>query len=300
MQQTIKDGLCRTLVQAGIASLSRRMYSNRALILAYHNIVPDGEPVVGESILHLEKSEFARQLDLLSSTHEVRRLDDILTAEESDCPRVAITFDDAYSGALNAGLEVLEARSIPATYFVSPGLLNQTTYWWDAIAAAHSGVLPSNLRQTGLSALDGRQERILHWADREGIETGTVPEHSRSARMIDLQRAEALPGITIGSHTWHHPNLSRIGTPEVRWEIRRARRWLERNMESNIPWLAYPYGIPPVEPMSSTVCSDDYAVTVKPKLIDPRSPAFTRLAIPRINIPSGMSLSRFELLTSGL
>lgn len=300
MSDGLKRGISKALVQLGVASVARRLHSRYGMILAYHNIVPKGEVADGELSLHLEQEMFGRQLDLLTRTHEVVELDNLLTAGPSTRPRVAITFDDGYLGSLSAGLEELRARDLPATYFVSPGLLNQDTFWWDALAAGHSGVLPEDIRSAALTAEQGRQRRIVRWAEQEGIASAPVPEYCRPALPEEVRRAASQPGITIGSHTWGHPNLNQLGPNEMADEIERSREWLEQEIDSIISWLAYPYGIFPDHPTLSSYSSDFRGLTTQPQLIHLAHSSLEPGRIPRMNIPSGLTLARFELLTSGL
>ena len=71
VRHTLKGAAERFAVASGAAAARRRRLRGRALVLAYHNIVPDGEPRVGDTSLHLPQRAFAAQLDLLLSTHTV-------------------------------------------------------------------------------------------------------------------------------------------------------------------------------------------------------------------------------------
>lgn len=300
MRERLKNGICQGLVDVGVASLARRRHSGSAVILAYHNIVPEGETADGETGLHLAQVEFARQLDLLSETHEVVGLGDLLSADGVDRPRAAITFDDAYRGSLRAGLEELRRRDLPATYFVCPGLLDQSTFWWDAIAAGHWGVIPDGVRRRAMRELEGRQEKIVQWARREGVGLGRVPEHCRSGTAKDLVEVSRQTGITIGSHTWSHPNLRQVDADVANRQVSRARAWLARTLDQVIPWLAYPYGIAPEAPLEREFDRVERALTIDARLIDLDDPELDPMLIPRINIPASMTLARFELLISGI
>lgn len=300
MREGVKQAVLRLAVDVGVASLSRRWHARSGVILAYHNIVPDGTVPDGERPLHLPQSQFSRQLDRLAETHEIVGLDRLLAADRRDRPVAAITFDDAYRGALTAGLEELRARDLPATYFVCPGLLGGVTFWWDAIASENSGLLSDEVRLRALSDLEGRRSRILRWAEREGIPLGTVRRSCRSGSFTELRDAADHSGVTIGSHTWSHPNLQSIGAEEGRREVKRARTWLMRKLPSVIPWLAYPYGLAPSQPLGLKHDGDDFAVTIEPRLVDLENPRANSSPIPRVNISASLSLSRFELLVSGL
>jgi putative NADH-flavin reductase len=111
------------LMGCGLARLSTLRKRTGALVLAYHNIVPDGHASsIGERSLHLPQRTFAAHLDILARYCEVVPLDAILDetpSETRDRPRVAITFDDAYRGAATAGVDELSMRGMPATIFVT-------------------------------------------------------------------------------------------------------------------------------------------------------------------------------------
>ncbi|HSJ25726.1 MAG TPA: hypothetical protein VK929_13710, partial [Longimicrobiales bacterium] len=143
-----------------LAAVRRRAYGG-VLVLAYHNIVPDGAVVSGDPSLHLRQSDFARQLDALMALCDVVPLDRVLERTTSLRPRAALTFDDGYRGALTVGAAELRARRLPATYFISPGLLGGS-FWWDEVAGG--ATLPDSVRDHALGALRGRGRAVRAWA----------------------------------------------------------------------------------------------------------------------------------------
>src|SRR5579872_99747 len=109
---TVLRGVAERLLEwSGYAALSARRRSGSALVLSYHNIAPDHAPAIGDRSLHLPQSAFGRQLDWLVRNVEVVPLPAILDPGGGDAkPRVAITFDDAYRGALTLGAAELRGR----------------------------------------------------------------------------------------------------------------------------------------------------------------------------------------------
>jgi hypothetical protein len=107
MLGVLKSAGERLLLLGGPAAISRRAFRHRCLILAYHNILPDGAEPGADRSLHLPRPDFAQHLDQLTRHCEVVSLDAALSGSHppSRRPRVAITFDDAYSGALTAGVD---------------------------------------------------------------------------------------------------------------------------------------------------------------------------------------------------
>ncbi|MFQ5529612.1 MAG: polysaccharide deacetylase family protein, partial [Gemmatimonadota bacterium] len=238
----------RILLHAGPAAVSRRSHRKRGLVLAYHNIVPDGESLVGDESLHLPCRRFVEQLDVLSDEAiRVVSLDELtgVTGEPEVVEprrRVAITFDDAYRGAMQAGVKELVRRDLPATVFVVPGLLGDRTFWWDALSATDAGLI-DGARTEALEVARGRNEEVIAWARRSGLPLGEVPEHARSATEAELRSATLHDGIEIASHTWSHANLARLTEEECRVDIARAAEWLQQRFEEDPRWLSYPYGL---------------------------------------------------------
>src|SRR5262245_66396382 len=91
------------LVRTGPAALSRRALRRRARVFAYPNIVPDDASILGDRSLHLPRARFVEQLEELVRHCQVVSLPEALASAwspEAERPRVAITFDDAYQGAV--------------------------------------------------------------------------------------------------------------------------------------------------------------------------------------------------------
>src|SRR5687767_498679 len=109
LRSTLKRATEVALAHGGPAHLGRLRGRARALILAYHNVLPEGEAPVGERSLHLPLTRFREHLEHLARHHEVVPLPALLDGEGSTGrrPRVAITFDDAYHGALSVALPEL-------------------------------------------------------------------------------------------------------------------------------------------------------------------------------------------------
>src|SRR5690606_8872381 len=97
------------LARHGPARWALRGAGRRPLILAYHNIVPDGIARCGEGSLHLSRTAFTEQLDHLVSTHEIVALDALWERRDpgGGRPLAVITFDDAYRGAVTLGVAEL-------------------------------------------------------------------------------------------------------------------------------------------------------------------------------------------------
>jgi peptidoglycan/xylan/chitin deacetylase (PgdA/CDA1 family) len=289
----------RALVSSGAARLARIKLRKRTLVLAYHNIVPDGDSLSGNLNLHLPQREFARQLDVLVRTHDVVPIDALLRPPSSaGRPRVIVTFDDAYAGALTAGIDELVRRGMPATIFVAPALLGSVP-WWDILAGWTRGMVPDHLQRHALDALGGHSTEILRWVQSQPIDSTPPSRLPHIGTESQLEAAASKPGITLGSHTWSHPNLCTLTNTELQTELARPLQWLQSRFTTVAPWLSYPYGYFS-DSIQNVAAKVGYLGSFR---IDggwvPRS-ASPPHAIPRLNIPSGLSLNGFRLRLAGL
>ncbi|MDP9203240.1 MAG: polysaccharide deacetylase family protein [Gemmatimonadota bacterium] len=299
MDSAFKHLAERALIASGIGHLARRRVAGRTLILAYHNVLPDGEQASGDSSLHLPQRDFARQLDVLADSHEVVRIDSLFAdSRPARRPKVVITFDDAYAGALSIGVEELMKRGMPATIFVAPALLGEVT-WWDALSEPTYGAVPNDLRRHALETLAGDGKAILRWADTSLPRSGSRSTLPRIATMSELEDIASEPGMTLGSHSWSHANLRALGGPELEKELLRPLQWLRSRFTTVTPWLTYPYGLFS-DAVQRAAANAGYRGAFR---IDggwmPRSPD-SPYAIARLNIPSGLSLDGFRLRLAGL
>jgi peptidoglycan/xylan/chitin deacetylase (PgdA/CDA1 family) len=299
MRAALKGVVEAVLAHGGPAALARVGRRGGTLVLAYHNVVPDGTAPLGDRSLHLPLSRFTAQLDLLQRWTEIVPLAALDNAPAEGRARTIITFDDAYRGAVTLAVRELAARRLPATIFVSPGLLEDRAFWWDLLAGPDG--LPAEMRHHALEDLQGDAEQILAWASNSGMSLGEVPRAARSATETELREMVSRhPGITMGVHTWSHPNLARLTPEQIEGELARAHSWLkERFGAAALPWVSYPYG-------ASTTAVEQIAAglgmagafRIDGGWIRPDRDSPHRRA--RFNVPSGLSDDGFALRLAGL
>lgn len=296
--RTVKGGIERALLLSGIPGLSRARQRRNVIILAYHNVLPDGISAEGDTSLHLKLHQFEQHLDALAETHLVVSLASVLEDDRSwDRPRAVITFDDAYLGAISVGLPAVARRGMPATVFVAPGLLGSTT-WWDRLADARLGAVEPAVRARALTVLAGKGEAIMTDARHSAL--NQLPRALHIATEGELLRGARLTGITIGSHSWTHANLAALAHQSVERELHNSIEWLRTNFDERfIPWLSYPYGL--YSPDVARLAAD--AGLAGALRVDGgwlrHDAACDVFGLPRLNVPASMSLSGFQLRLCG-
>lgn len=291
--------LLKRVAEATLLAVTRwsadRRLAGRVLILAYHNIQPKGDRPVGDRSLHLPEEVFARQLDVLGERVDIVPLGRVLEPASNGRIRVAITWDDAYEGAMTVGVEQVLARGFPAAVFVAPGMLGGRTFWWDAVAGPVD--LDPAVRQTALTAAEGDTDRVERMAGGLGWSWTEMPVSARTASEATVLHA-AGRGIAIGAHSWNHPNLTAVSAERLQSELERSRAWCDTT-PTPLNWLAYPYGLYDRTVITAaTGAGFEGALRIDGGWSDPR--AGDPFAVARLNVPAGLSGNGFGLRLAGV
>jgi len=291
----------RGLIASGVSTIARAARRDDVLVLAYHDIVPAGAEPCGDRSLHLAQEAFAAQLDWLLEGYDVVPLERALGDADSapDRPRVAITFDDAYRGAVTAGVHELVHRGLPATIFVAPAFVGGRTFWWDALARPDAAELDESERRHALDALRGADDHVRAWMRDSGRIEQSLPDYATCAAEAELCAAASQPGIALGSHTWSHPNLTRLDAAELRDELARPLAWLEQRFARVSRCLSYPYGSYHAKVVAAAK-DVGYRTALRIDGGWMRGAVRDPFALPRLNVPAGLSMDGFVLRTAGL
>ncbi|MGI9628547.1 MAG: polysaccharide deacetylase family protein [Longimicrobiales bacterium] len=212
-------------------------------------MVPDELGSVGEHSLHLPLSSFVNQMEAVARTHRVVPLSEALDWDRPRAgrPSLAITFDDAYSGAIELAGGVLARMGLPATMFVAPGVLGGHAFWWDRYSPDDPGWLPDAFREAVLSQGVAGTDRVEALAHHHGVEAKVIPDYARSASVDAVRSYAQIPGFTLAPHSWSHPNLTALTAEAQRDEFERSLRWVNENGPSSGPWISYPFGLATAE-----------------------------------------------------
>ncbi|MBD0330878.1 MAG: polysaccharide deacetylase family protein [Thermoleophilia bacterium] len=203
-----------------------RKRARGAVVLLYHRV---GDGDTDAQLLSVAPERFAEHLELIVGEEEILSLADLALAVRSggDLPGrgVAVTFDDGYADNLIAAKPLLERRGVPATVFVTAGLLGGR-FWWDELERLllRPGRLP---RLVSLEIGDeelrvdlgedadygaGRAARVTRWTVLDRNDPGPRQrlyrlladrlrplEHDERERVIDRLRAVTAPDEPNGA-----------------------------------------------------------------------------------------------------
>lgn len=293
--------ICEIVLGNPAVASSLCRVNSRDVILAYHNVVQDKCAREGDSSLHLPFDEFVRQVEWLESTFQIVDVQQLVSEPLSEPgPRVAITFDDAYSGAVRYGIPFLAMKGIPATIFVCSAWQGGETMWWDAISDRRVGAVSPAERELALTVSLGCCSSVLESANTRNLPVREMPGTLRIASTADLGAAIDSGPYSVGSHTRTHPNLVVLNDQELQTELSGSLADLKARWGSRaIPWLAYPYGLADCRVVNAArVSGYSGAFLVSGGVL--KRPIQSMYMLPRINVPSSMTLAGLRLRMAGL
>ena len=257
-----RGGLCQIVRGASPDA----MCDERVIVLMYHRIAHEGSD---PHSLQVRPEFFERHLQELRRTVNVVPL--AAATRPSASPCVAIMFDDGYRDNLVQALPLMRQYEIPATVFVTSGMLdNKTGFWIDRLAnLILEGPLPRDHLRVEIAGtpllIDVSSQRavqrahaFLHSRIRvlppDDVEASLAVLAGVIGREPDLP-ATALPlttaelrelavgdQIEIGAHTVSHAMLSSLDAAEQRQEMEQSKLALEDLLACRVPSFAYPFG----------------------------------------------------------
>ena len=187
---------------------SRLNPGRRVVALCYHSVHPS------LPFRSATPAAFSEHLAWLRANCRCVPFSQVLTAgggQAADRPVVSVTFDDGYADNHEFALPLLVDSGIPATFFLTAGLLERDR--------------STIQRFRHLRNVDPELIQPLSWS-----QVGEI-----------LQA-----GMEIGAHSYSHPNLARLGDLELEYELAHSKRIIEERAGSEITMMAYPFGRPKV------------------------------------------------------
>lgn len=137
----------------------RDRYDGKAVVLLYHRVYDLACDPWG---LGVSPRRFAEHLEYLARHYRVAPLGEMvddLEARRLRTGTVAITFDDGYADTLWHAKPALERHRLPATVFVTAGMVgSEREFWWDELEKIF--LLPGSLPSTLEIEIEGQHH---HW-----------------------------------------------------------------------------------------------------------------------------------------
>jgi len=256
--------------------LENRQGGNVGFVIAYHRInrhsklgfKPTKNLVVHTTDFEEHLKFFKKNFVVISLTQAIERL---RTHHPFPEPFVVLTFDDGYEDNFTDAFPLLEKHQLPATMFLTVGLVNHTVPLWhdllEAVLAqtplpmldilvnkesqrfhlrtqgekwyayewltSHILQLPSNQREEFLHTLS----ETLQWNS-----VSTDDSHCRLLQWTQVRHMVKSGLIEFGSHTMSHHQISKLDKGEAEFEIGTSFRRLTEETGEKPSTFSYPNG----------------------------------------------------------
>jgi peptidoglycan/xylan/chitin deacetylase (PgdA/CDA1 family) len=241
------------------------------MILLYHRIAHDP---IDSQLLAVSPENFEEHLRILTNSYRVISLHELFQEIRNGLlspETLALTFDDGYLDNLTHALPLLEKQKLPATIFVTSGMLGSVQeFWWDSLEKIFWGnnFLPGELsinyrNDTKTWSIDSNKarlkafeelceilkgepteriqqqiEKLFEWA---GISNAVRDSH-KVLSVMQLKTLASSSVIDIGSHSVSHSRLSLLPINQQRKEIIESKQKLESIINKPVRFFSYPFG----------------------------------------------------------
>lgn len=245
----------RAVWHSGIGPLltQRRRQWSGVLVLTYHRVLPPPGPRYLGEVWSTTPERFEEQLDQLTASCDVVGTAAVPRLRNTPGRYVAITFDDGYRDNYEHAFPLLRDRGLPATLFLTTGVLDGVAMpWWDELAWLHAGIRPDSGACLGsLREVIDRYRRstpvqarmlLTELAAASTRDPLTQADIRDEWITWDMAREMDAGGIDIEAHTIHHPLLSRLSPDEQFAEISGSADRIEEEIGRRPHAFAYPVG----------------------------------------------------------
>ncbi|MEN9560564.1 MAG: hypothetical protein RLZZ502_1775 [Pseudomonadota bacterium] len=259
----------------------RHLFQRRLTVLIYHRVLAKASDSLFAIPTAVQFEQQLRQMQ--GFAHFMSMPEALAQMQSGRLPANAtiITFDDGYEDNLRVAAPILKKLGLSATFFIATDYLDGGMMFNDRVAeaisacrlthidlsSAHASELqtwqrvdiPPVLAARGALAAQlilavkhlsapARQQAVadIERACRVYYKDDIDATDDTTTLMMNPEQLRRLAGMGmhIGAHTCSHPILSRLPEAEARREIQHSRRRLQDLLQSEVPFFAYPNGVP--------------------------------------------------------
>lgn len=270
-----RESIARLIADSRFIHLiERAARRGRILVATHHRIgVSENQPFY-DLVFSATPESFAGQIRLIRDRYRIITLTELIDMIDRAAPlgeaAVLIAFDDGYRDHYDIAFPILRDLGVPATFFLPTRFIGGSEIpWWDRIAYIvkamikhtitldHPREMKLDRSQLGRDGLIRKLVEIvfahrdldisswlIHLSDRAGVDYDLGDLGEGLFMNWDQAREMAAAGMSFGSHSHTHRELSRLTEAEVRDEFHRSKGTIERALGTKIEAIAYPFGRP--------------------------------------------------------
>lgn len=225
-------------------------------VLKFHGVGGDDYPAPS---LEAHLRYLTRHFTIVPLAWIVKR---VAARNHAAAGEMALTFDDGLRNNYTVAYPILRRLGLPATFFACPGLIESGRWLWNHEARVRLQMLSDEDRADlgrRLEAPERDVQGLITWMKtlrprpreqaEETIRSATphfrpTPEQQERFDPLTWDDLAAMSPdlICLGAHTMTHPTLRRLGSDELRWEVRESRQSLEDKLGRRVEDFCYPFG----------------------------------------------------------
>lgn len=318
-----REAIARLMSDTRLIRLIERAAGRGRILVATHHRIGESENQPFYDLVFSATAEsFAAQVAFLRDRYRIITLDELIDVIDRAAPlsepAVLIAFDDGYRDHYEIAFPILRNLGVPATFFLPVRFIDGSAIpWWDRIAyivkamvkhtisLEHPDELKLDRSELGRDGVIRKLVEfvfshrdldipawLVHLSDRAGVDYDLGDLGEGLFINWDQAREMAAAGMSFGSHSHTHRELSRLTEFEVRDEFVRSKGRLEHELGVKIEAIAYPFGRPetlhPETTRLALECGYRVGFTATTGPIDPRRSnpaALSRIAIGAADSP---------------
>jgi peptidoglycan/xylan/chitin deacetylase (PgdA/CDA1 family) len=322
--------LQRLACLCGVHHLFRWLNRHKLLIVAYHGIAPNQSTLrqpwhlVRQRLFNEQLRYLIRHYDLVPLEHAIRALQSRTLRRPTAC----ITFDDGYRSNYTLALPLLDQFQVPATVFLTTGLIGTDRTVWTVemlLAFGSTAARQLDLSSFGLGpvTLQGRRHalriarRAVEGAKQMPPQERTAAVHALSTQLAldkdvdagpfrmmaweDVAAMDRSAMVSFGAHTKTHQILATLDDAELKAEISDSIDAIKQRLASVVSIFAYPNGGVQDFDSRSIQALHDCGITAAVTTIEGlNGPGTDPFRLRRITIGSEVTSYQFKSQTSGL
>ncbi len=250
---TLKSATYSLMHYCGFNAVTSRFMTDSLFVIPYHSVsdMKDKNSLAYQLYSHIsiDAALFEKHIKILKdkghtfiTPKEIPRA----VSEKLYKPTI-IYFDDGYKDNLTVALPILKKYNIPATVFVTTGLINRTHMLWsiELRALLTEKNIPVNEHQAiieklkTLTDLECKAEILRNYGK-------ISPEGRKRLDNIYMTWGEikelSQNGIEIGSHGASHSRLSECTDMELINEVKVSKEEIDKNIGGQVVSFSYPHG----------------------------------------------------------
>jgi peptidoglycan/xylan/chitin deacetylase (PgdA/CDA1 family) len=316
---------CNTLLLLSADRLISNLIGHKRLIVMYHGVRTTRQRINGR---HITATQFERHLKYFTRHFDVIPLHEICEMKlRGIIPKrktIALTFDDGFLNNLTVAVPLLEQYEVPATFFLCGAAIEDDMYfhpvdWIDLVRFSpgdmevtigedmflrHRHELRSResnrpayqyINALPLYQLNTVLEKMKKDFSSERLTSGVHKELYALVRGASIDDLIGHDLVRVGSHGYHHVNLSILPKEEIDHEMVNSKKALSNYSKQPVEAVAFPYGSYNVNVIESAERTGFKYLIAGGEV----SAEFKNLVFPRIGVLDGAGFA-YSMLTINL